>query len=499
MIDFSPSSTAFTRRVSPTSNGATNVAIINAAAQEVKLHGGVVELDGGDYPLATIQGTTPGAAAGAVCLFIPSNVVLRGQGKHATTLKATAGGAFGTGTIIHPEGVDTATGAFGAASSWGVEDLGVEATDQAASSGNLFGVIHTQGVRVRRVRIGSSYYHGLEHQDSRDVRFEDCDFDGQHDWTSGNHVQFDKGDAGHQSPTATKLSEDVTFENCLFAQRTGGSVRDIELAHNTTPELRRITFRGCTMHGRNAANTYIADVGTGISLTSGFVEELLFEDCTFHTYHADAYAFYLIQNSGALFDGIRFRNNKFNLRGHGIWAGGGSDSATSLQTDYRRELEFTGNRVDVIKADFPNGASNWYGFVFNHWLNAVVRDNRFRGQGSFPGGYTTANFWALRAGQCWDLDMSENRMDWTGNNPPSSSRVGFNAVNTALDQNAIPTRRVVCRNNRLTSGTAVWSHGIILDRHTTLPAGSIYKADGNWSNIATSAPNQVQLIGAAPV
>jgi hypothetical protein len=466
--------------------------------------GVIVEVDpGAVYRVTTVDSPATGSkAGGAYGLEVPSNCGLRGQGP-SSVIEIHAGGSFDTGVGISPYGMQDATTAYGAASNVTLQDFAIRASGQAASSGNLINLVDASNWLIEGVHIGSSYYHGTEIDRCRHLTFRRCRWDGSHTYaSSGNHVQFDAGDAGPRSLVPTgALIEDVLFENCYFAQRTGGSVRDIELAHNTTPELRRITFRNCEMHGKNAAYTYIADIGSGIALTGGFCEEILFEGCTFHTYHAQAYAFYLIQNSGCRFDGIRFRNNQFRCRGFVMWCGGATGSSTALQTDYRREFEFRRNRVELIKPDFPNSTVDFYGVIVNQWQRALIRDNTFCGQGDYPGSYAAGNHVLCRAGNNWLVNMSDNHLDWSGNNAGGGgSRQAFTVLNDALDQQAIPTRSVIVRNNSaVTTGTANWSTGVYVVRHSALPAGSVYKADGNWSNVATTAPNQVLLSGATPV
>lgn len=461
--------------------------------------GGVVQLKEGVYRIITVNAVSP---AGAYGLEIPSNVMLCGMGD-ATVLRAVAGGDFGTGGVLCPKGFRTATTDYGASSNVILRNFKVESEAQVASTGNLLNIVYASDWLVENVNIGSCYYHGVELCASRRITFRRCRWTGDHTWgASGNPVQFDYGDAGPRGTGgASKTISDVLFEQCRFIQRPAGqgSVREIELMHDGSGlQLQRITFRECEFHGKAQAYTYIADVGTGISISAGGITDLLFERCIFNTYHYQSYGFQLYQNTdGALFNGIRFRGCTFNVKGYVVWAVGNSSATTAYNNRIRRNFEFSGNVVNFDKTGFPLSLWSVYEILVNQWDGAVIRDNLIRDVGDFPAGHTVLELYIVRAAQNWDVDVSNNRIEWSGNNAAGSNpdKVGFGVDCSVADTSGY-TRRMRVENNVVDAVTANFKYGVRADRGATQPANSICIFSGNWSNAAsTGAASGAFIIG----
>lgn len=452
--------------------------------------GGIVELGIGSFRIITVNSPASGSkAGGAYGLEIPSNVTLKGQGNN-TIISIHTGGAFGTGVGISPKGMRTATVDYGASSNVSLLNFKVEATSQEASSGNLINLVHASFWLIENVWIGSSYYHGVEIDQSKNIQFINCRFDGEHSYgSSGNHVQFDFGDAGptNRPGTITTVTvENVTFQNCLFAQRTNGAVREIELMHANFI-LKNIKFLNCEFHGKNAAFTNIVDCQS-LAIVAGYgMSEILFEGCSFYTYHYLSYAFYLIQNSGGVFDGIVFRNNTFYIKGHLMWTGGASGSSSNLTTvGYRKNFEFTGNKVYFDKSQFPASAADYYMIVVNHWDRAVISNNIIQDTSDFPAGYVANNYYIIRTGQCHSIICTNNKIKWSYNVPAYGNKYGIAVWNDASD-NAGYTKLSIVENNYCESTSQIWTAGIYSARGSTIPSGCVSSFIGNWANVTTTA------------
>lgn len=480
----------YTRRVAVSGDGASNMSRIEAAMREVKPHGGVVELDGGDYALTTVQGTTPGASAGAYCLRIPSNVRLKGQGKSETNLLFTAGGAFGTGACITPEGMDTATADYGAASNWALSDMTISATDQAASSGNLISLYHASDFLLENLDLGACYYHCLEVGTSRRGIIRKVQFSGDHQGGSGNYIQFDNGDGGHRStvPT-TNVIDDITFEDIVMLQRPNtGAVRDIEGFHATNQTLQNIRFRRLKATGQARASSFIFDFNT--APTSGGARGVYFDDCEFVTGHYDNMAIRIAPpGAGGYHEGVFIRDCVF--RGpscRSLWAYGNTTATVNITNNDRRDYHILRNRFYFDATQMPASAYDYFPLVVNQITGAVVQGNRFEKTGDFPVGWSHVNGCSvIRIGNCRDASVLYNDISWLGNNA-TTSRTALYWSNEASDLTGM-TRRSICRGNTLYSENKNWSYGILMQTRLASSPQCVHAFTDNTSTGATSGAN----------
>lgn len=482
-------------------NGTDRAAVQAALDAAEAAGGGIVQLDYGTYTIVTVNSPASGdKAAGAYGLEIPSNVILQGMGD-GTLLSIVAGGAFGVGCGISPKGMRTATTDYGAATGVILRDFKIMASAQEDSSGNLLNLVHASYWLVYNVNIGGSLHHGVEIDQSKYIMFRNCRFSGSYSSAaSGSWIQFDYGLAGpcnRPVTITTKTVQDVMFEDCVFMERPVGdtSNREIDMSHNASDLiLERITFRNCHFTFRNQASLACIYFDQSGGTSASRLRNIVFERNTFVSQHSSCNVFYMVDNTGRQIDGIRIRDNVFTGKSAGpIWMFGISTPTTAYATTYRRGLEITGNTFFYDKTALPVSAD--YNILAIHqWAGLVIRGNRIFGIGDFGAGVNGTNYCSvMRLGNNIDMIVEDNEIIWEGNNV-TVGRTAIYISQEAVDQAGNTVRTVVNRNN-VKSAVANWSYGILLQSGTTVPATRIFSMQGNFSNGASSAANQILYTG----
>jgi len=462
--------------------------------------GGTVRLPAGALRVVTVNSPASGdKAAGAYGLEVPSNVSLQGAGP-GTVLEiqaGTAGSGWGVGVGISPKGMRTATADFGAAGNVRLSDFTIQATTQDDAAGNLVNLVHASDWLITNVVFNGSIFHGLEIDQSRRIRVQNCTWSGSYSGGSGSWVQFDHGLAGPVNRPAsitTTLVQDVSFSECVFKERpnTNTGARDIDACHSATQVNDNITFRDCVMEGRTGPD-FVSVIG--IDAVAGTTNSLTFQNCRITTKGAKTYGVYFANATATVrrlvFDGCDFRGPSALM----FVAGGSTSSTYNATQTQRHSIVVRGCSFAFDKAAFPLSLDLNYFNVIG-WLNAEVTNNYFRGYGDFAGSVGLSYCTWCKACNNLSTTWCDNKHVWEGNNTFAVQRTAV-LVSTVEADNASTGMGVVCTGNDLysTAGTG-WSYGMIVSGGSSAVAarkGCVFS--GNFGNLANSADNNTYIAG----
>ena len=475
-------------------------AAIQAALDAAEEVSGVVQLGYGDYDIQVVNSPASGdKSAGAYGLEIPSGVTLQGMGD-STVLRIIADGDYGVGCGISPKGMRTATA--------GADGFGIAATDvtlrnfkiwapvQENSAGILVSLGHADRWLLENIHFAGCLHHALEFDQCRNIEVKRCRTSGSYTGVSGCPIQFDYGAAGPVNrPVGItfRANEDVLFEQCTV-DGDAASARKIELSHNTTElQLRRVTFKECTLIGANTEFTSIADIAG--ANTGGSVEELLFDRCKFVTVHPKAYAFFMTQASGRTFRGIRFRGCEFRGPSAVFVLMGGSSSSTYNATQALRwEGEITGCRFLFDKTQMPV-STDINLIIANAWSSFSFCDNYIEGIGNFPVSVGTTYSRIGLFNNSFVTRICRNTVNWKGTGSFSVGCTGF-IVDISLADVAGTTLGVYVQDNALYSAAGTgWSYGIAVTTGATFPSNRAFSCNGNFANFANTATHNIIAVG----
>ncbi len=454
--------------------------------------GVIVEIDpAARYRVVTVNSPASGdKSAGAYGLEPRSNCGLRGQGKTSVIEIHAGGTGWGVGCGISPYGMRTCTSDFGAAENVLLENFCIEASGQQAESGNLIAPVHSKGWVLRDIYAGQSLYHVLELDQVSDLTVDGLYMSGARD--GGCEIQFDYGAVGPVNRPASITTRAI--QRCRFrrvrneVRPTGGNVRIVELAHETASMvIEDVTFEDCYFVGQAVANFACVDIA-GLN-TGGSIRDLNFIGCTFQVQHKDAFGFLMLQNSGRIFEGLRFERSRFSGIGTMLKAAGDSTPTTQLANDYRRGLVVRNCTFDLQAASMPGSAADFVLCTASQWSGVLIENNIFRKVGEFPAGWTaSASSWVVRTGECRDTIVRNNRVVWPGTVNGSGNRFAIHCT-CNLSDGLGTTRRMVVEDNTIQSdATTAFTYGVLAVFGGPL-ATRVYSVARNWGNGSSGAVN----------
>jgi hypothetical protein len=385
--------------------------------------GGIVLLSARTYRVETILVTPAGTQSpGCTGIEIPSNTILRGQGKE-TVIKGTSAAFRGTGGVVNLKGYQTASVAYGAANDVVIENLTIEAplanqsienaaNDQQKSCGNLLNLVHGRYITCRNLWINESRYHAIEINQCADLLFSDIQIRGSHTAT----IQFDAGDAGPKSNLISNIAirRAAFYRVHLYARpSTDTAQQDVDMAHASNQEISDIIWNDCLFETNSSAtvqNSFAPSGGvTGVTLARWVVS-----DCKFYVNSVSSKALNLNYGPGITINGIAFeRNYIFSYSGSPIYIGG--DPLIYNQWQYRNAIRVNNNYIVVDKSQFPSGHNLSVVMIVN-CSEAEVIGNKFDIIGNSSVVYANAIQGVIWAGSNRNIDIRDNQIKATGTN-----------------------------------------------------------------------------------
>jgi len=391
--------------------------------------GGIVLLSARTYRVETILVTPVGTQSpGCTGIEIPSNTILRGQGKE-TVIKGTSAAFRGTGGVVNLKGYQTASVAYGAANDVVIENLTIEAplanpsienaaNDPQKSCGNLLNLVHGRYITCRNLWINESRYHAIEINQCADLLFSDIQIRGSHTAT----IQFDAGDAGPKSNLISNIAirRAAFYRVHLYARpSTDTAQQDVDMAHASNQEISDIIWNDCLFETNSSAtvqNSFAPSGGvTGVTLARWVVS-----DCKFYVNSVSSKALNLQYGSGITLNNFTFeRNYIFSYNGSPVYIGGSTSVFNEWQ--FRNGIRFSRNQIVLDKSQWLTGHSIFGASIVN-CNDAEIVSNRFDVVGSST--ITPANtiHAIVYAKSNRNIDIRDNQIRITGTNTNLSGR-----------------------------------------------------------------------------